>query len=61
MPPSQMRPTFIVPEPRPGASHAPKTARDSAPFVLVPSPLVAGDERETLEPHWLPAIDAATD
>lgn len=61
MPASQVRPTFIVPEPLPGAPHAPKTAREAAPFVLVPSSPVTGDEREALEPHWLPGIDAATD
>jgi hypothetical protein len=62
MPASQVRPTFIVPDDLiQGTPHAPKTARDAAPFVLVPSSLVTSDEREALEPHWLPAIDLATD
>jgi hypothetical protein len=52
------RATFIVPPAPSGPSAAPKPARDSTPFVIVPTAL---DEREALEPHWLPAIDAATD
>jgi hypothetical protein len=51
--------TFIVPEPAPGVSAAPKTARDAKPFVIVPASMVIADD--TLEPHWLPAIEAATD
>ena len=53
--------TFIVPEPAPGVT-APgpsKGKRDATPFVIVPESMVLADEK--LEPHWLPAIDKATD
>ena len=56
--------TFVVPaspHSLPSAVAAPKTARDPKPFVIVPASMVIADEREALEPHWLPAIDAATD
>jgi hypothetical protein len=56
--PQQSR-TFVVPPPAPGASVAPKERRDSRPFVIVPASMVIADDK--LEPHWLPAIDAATD
>jgi hypothetical protein len=52
--------TFIVPQPLPGPSPS-KGPREATPFVIVPASFVATDERETLEPHWLPTIDAATD
>jgi len=56
--------TFIVPEaqqPVAGVHAAPKTVREPVPFVIVPASMVIHDEREKLEPHWDPAIDAATD
>jgi hypothetical protein len=52
------RATFIVPPAPAGSSAAPKPTRESTPFVIVPT---AFDDREALEPHWLPTIDAATD
>jgi len=56
MPRPQPR-TFLVPQPAPGAAAAaPKVQREPAPFVIVPSSLVTGDDREALEPHWLAAI-----
>jgi hypothetical protein len=59
---AQQKSTFIVPEAAPGVTAGPavaKTKRDSTPFVIVPESMVIADEK--LEPHWLPAIDAATD
>ena len=57
----QQSSTFIVPKPAPGVTGADvsKGKRDARPFVLVPEAMVIADEK--LEPHWLPAIDAATD
>jgi hypothetical protein len=51
--------TFIVPEPTPGVAAAPKAPREARPFVIVPESMVIADDK--LEPHWLPAIEAATD
>ena len=56
--------TFIVPEAAPGVttsvtSTSKTSKRDATPFVIVPEAMVIADEK--LEPHWLPAIDAATD
>ncbi|HVU51113.1 MAG TPA: hypothetical protein VHL80_10530 [Polyangia bacterium] len=53
--------TFIVPEPAPGVTVAgpSKAKRDAAPFVIVPESMVIVDDE--LEPHWLPAIELATD
>jgi hypothetical protein len=58
---AQQSSTFIVPEPAPGvtAANSSKGKRDAKPFVIVPEEMVISDEK--LEPHWLPAIDAATD
>jgi len=60
---AQQKTTFIVPEPAPGVTvgHAAAKAakRDATPFVIVPESMVIADEK--LEPHWLPAIDLATD
>jgi hypothetical protein len=58
MPRSQPSSTFIVPS-SPTTSAAPAAPREATPFVLVPASFVAADDK--LEPHWLPAIDAATD
>jgi hypothetical protein len=60
MSPSPQRATFIVPEMPATTTSAPKPAREAAPFVIVPTALAA-DARDTLEPHWHSAIDAATD
>ena len=58
---AQQSSTFIVPEPAPGVTAASptKVKRDATPFVIVPDSMVIAEEK--LEPHWLPAIDAATD
>ena len=58
---AQQSSTFIVPEPAPGVTgaHPAKGKRDATPFVIVPESMVIADEK--LEPHWLPAIEAATD
>jgi hypothetical protein len=58
---AQQSSTFIVPKPAPGvtASGSPKGKRETTPFVIVPESMVLDDEK--LEPHWLPAIDKATD
>jgi hypothetical protein len=58
--PQPQRSTFIVPHTivAPGAST--KMPREGAPFVVVPASMVMNDD-ETIEPHWLDAIDAATD
>jgi hypothetical protein len=63
MPRPQPRLTFIVPKALESDEHvAPKTVREPAPFVIVPPSMVIVDERESsLESHWLPTIDAATD
>jgi hypothetical protein len=59
----QQSSTFIVPDAAPGVTAAPsaskKSKRDAAPFVIVPESMVIAEDK--LEPHWLPAIDAATD
>ena len=54
----QQSSTFVVPESIPPALPV-KDRRDAKPFVLVPSSMVIADDK--LEPHWLPAIEAATD
>ena len=53
--------TFVIPEPDHAAKGAPtsKGKRDAKPFVIVPEELVVNDDK--LEPHWLPAIESATD
>ena len=61
---AQQSSTFIVPEPAPGVTVASPslskaTKRDATPFVIVPESMVIADDK--LEPHWLIAIDAATD
>jgi hypothetical protein len=61
---AQHNSTFIVPEPAPGVTVAGTSAsktskRDATPFVIVPESMVIADDK--LEPHWLPAIDLATD
>jgi hypothetical protein len=58
---AQQNSTFIVPEPAPGVTAAgpSKAKRDSTPFVIVPESMVIAEDK--LEPHWLVAIDAATD
>ena len=61
---AQHNSTFIVPESAPGVTGAVTTTsktskRDATPFVIVPESMVLADDK--LEPHWLPAIDAATD
>ena len=58
---AQQNSTFIVPEPAPGVTAAgpTKAKRDGTPFVIVPESMVIADDK--LEPHWLIAIDAATD
>jgi len=61
MPRPQPRSTFNVPQQTPGVSVSPKVQREPAPFVIVPSSLVTGDDRETLEPKWAAAIEIATD
>jgi hypothetical protein len=60
MSPSPQRATFIVPPAPASTTSAPKPVREATPFVIVPTALGA-EERDTLEPHWLPTIDAATD
>jgi hypothetical protein len=40
---------------------APKTSREAPPGGRGASGAARDDEDLTLEPHWLPAIDAATD
>jgi hypothetical protein len=56
----QLSSTFIVPEPTtPTLSTRPKEVRDAKPFVIVPAKMVVDSDK--LEPHWLPAIDKATD
>jgi hypothetical protein len=53
--------TFVAPQSNPGhPAAAPKGPRERPPFVIVPASLVT-DDGEKLEPHWLLAIDAATD
>ena len=61
MPRPQHSRTFIVPEPAPTVATSPKAPvpRAARPFVIVPASMVIADDE--LEPHWLPAIDAATD
>jgi hypothetical protein len=62
MPRPQHSSTFIVPEAAPRVATSPKAPtvpRDARPFVIVPASMVIADDK--LEPHWLPAIDAATD
>lgn len=59
MPRPQLSRSFIVPEPKPGVTAAPKAPREARPFVIVPESMAIADDE--LEPHWLPAIDAATD
>jgi hypothetical protein len=54
----QQSSTFLVPESIPSAPSV-KDRRDAKPFVLVPASMVIADDK--LEPHWLPAIEAATD
>jgi hypothetical protein len=54
----QQSSTFLVPESIPSARPS-KDRRDAKPFVLVPASMVIADDK--LEPHWLQAIDAATD
>ncbi|HEY2729590.1 MAG TPA: hypothetical protein VGK52_06580 [Polyangia bacterium] len=54
----QQSSTFVVPESLPSALPS-KDRRDAKPFVLVPASMVIADDK--LEPHWLPAIEAATD
>jgi hypothetical protein len=61
---AQHNSTFIVPEAASGVTAGVTTAsktskRDATPFVIVPESMVLADEK--LEPHWLPAIDKATD
>jgi hypothetical protein len=58
---AQQSSTFIVPEPAPGVTtgHSSKAKRDAKPFVIVPEEMVLSEEK--LEPHWLLAIEAATD
>ena len=53
--------TVNVPEPRPGSKSepAPRPKRQATPFVIVPDEMVVSEDK--LEPHWLPAIDSATD
>jgi hypothetical protein len=55
----QQSSTFIVPQPASGSPSSPQGKRDAKPFVLVPASMVLADDK--LEPHWLPAIEAATD
>jgi hypothetical protein len=58
----QQSSTFVVPAPTSGvtaASGGPKQKRDPKSFVIVPDSMGIADDK--LEPHWLPAIDAATD
>jgi len=50
--------TFLVPKPLPSSVPS-KDRRDAKPFVIVPASMVIEDDK--LEPHWLRAIDAATD
>jgi hypothetical protein len=57
MPRPQLSSTFIVPPAVPIA--VPIAARDAKPFVIVPASMVIAEDK--LEPHWLTAIDAATD
>jgi hypothetical protein len=54
----QQSSTFVVPESIPTALPL-KDRRDAKPFVLVPASMVIAEDK--LEPHWLQAIDAATD
>jgi hypothetical protein len=62
MPRPQPSSTFIVPS-SPAISAVPVAPRDAKPFVHVPASFVSAHEAvdDELEPHWLPAIDAATD
>jgi hypothetical protein len=58
----QQSSTFVVPAPATGvtaAAGAAKQKRDPKSFVIVPESMVVAEDK--LEPHWLPAIDAATD
>jgi hypothetical protein len=56
----QQSSTFIVPKPAPGVTATDsKGKRDARPFVLVPDSMVIAEDK--LEPHWLPAIESATD
>jgi hypothetical protein len=52
--------TFVVPQAPARPAAAPKAQSERKPFVIVPASLVT-DDRDKLEPHWLLAIDAATD
>ncbi|HVR04186.1 MAG TPA: hypothetical protein VMT47_18760 [Polyangia bacterium] len=54
----QQSSTFVVPESIPSPLSL-KDRRDAKPFVVVPASMVMADDK--LEPHWLPAIEAATD
>jgi hypothetical protein len=53
--------TFVVPPLNQPAAATSKVVRKPKPFVIVPAAMVINDARELIEPHWLPAIDAATD
>ncbi len=54
----QQSSTFVVPESIPTALPL-KDKRDAKSFSLVPASMVIAEDK--LEPHWLPAIEAATD
>jgi hypothetical protein len=52
--------TFVAPQVPARPAAGPKGQSDRKPYVIVPASLVT-DDREKLEPHWLLAIDSATD
>jgi hypothetical protein len=52
--------TFVVPPSPARPAAAPTGQAERKPFVIVPASMVI-DDLEKLEPHWLLAIDSATD
>jgi hypothetical protein len=59
---AQQHSPFIVPEhARPVTASAPAKGKREAPppFAIVPDAMVVGDDQ--VEPHWLAAIELATD
>lgn len=58
----QPRTSFVpTPSQNPGSvTQGPMKVQREAPPFVVPASLVV-DDRDKLEPHWLPTIDAATD
>jgi hypothetical protein len=54
------RKPFVVPPSPSRPASSPSPSADASAFTRAAT-LVASDDREKLEPHWHPTIDAATD